>query len=99
MNKLAGKNRTYSLPDPSKSCRMQTIKRVIVLVLVATAVFVIVGLNNIRSQDKFAARLRSGTLATVAQAGATGGKAADQVADGATNAIHQARHKIGKRNL
>lgn len=69
--------------------RMRTIIGLIALVLVAAALFVVVGLNNIKSQERYAARLRSQPLSAVV--------AADEST--ATNAIHQAQEKSKNENL
>jgi len=78
---------------------MQTIKGLIALVLVAVAVFVVVGRYDIRSQDWYAAKLR---MTTAIKAG-TARKHASTVAAKAggmtTNAVHQARQKAKNASL
>jgi DNA repair exonuclease SbcCD nuclease subunit len=91
--KAVGKNRTHLPPAPSKASRMQTMKGLTALVVVALAVFAVVGHHDIKSQDHYAAQLRNAATAYVAK---TGNQTASQTA---TNMLHQARHKVTNKNL
>ena len=72
---------------------MQTIKGLIVLLLVAVAVFVVVGLNDIRSQNEYAAKLLKPAAASAVT---TGRQTAIKTE---TNAVRQVRQKIRNANL
>jgi type IV secretory pathway component VirB8 len=88
-----GLNRTNQPPEPSKNHRMQTIKGLIALLLVAVAIFAIAGLNDIKSQDRYAVKLRNAATAYVVKSGN------QTAARTATNVVNQARHKIKNENL
>lgn len=76
---------------------MQTIKGLIALLFIAAVVFAIGATDDIKSQDKYAAKLRnSATAETAGRAIAAGRRAATKIG---TNAVHQARQKIKNANL
>jgi hypothetical protein len=71
---------------------MQTIKGLIILLVVAAAVFVIVARNDIKSQAEYAARLlKPVNVADGVNAGVP--KAGELDANAATNVLDQARRK------
>lgn len=86
---------------------MRTVKGLIVLVLVAAALFVVVGLDNIRSQARYAEKLRNtavaGALATdeptPTEKTNNAAEASTRTTSETTNVLHQARQQVKKANL
>ncbi len=78
---------------------MQTIKGLIALVLVALAVFVVVGRYDIKSQDRYAAKLRTATAIKAVAAGKHAATAAAKAGGTTTNTVHQARQKAKNASL
>jgi len=90
---------------PVNTAIMRTIKGLTVLLLVAAAVFAVAGMNNIKGQSRYAARLHSPALAEMADkptVNVTGSVKSDKTATHTTGKIakmgtktdNQARRKI-----
>ncbi len=76
---------------------MQTIKGLIALLLVAVAVFAVAAWNDIKSQGRYAAKMRKPPAVNVAANANTGemaANAAGKVANAMTNVTNQTRRKI-----